>query len=97
MLRTRQPSAESTTSVSSRLAETAFSNLVEVVATAKHTGQETIPVEVHLLNGVIGEMEDMKEMIASLKNKYMGVKVSDHALCCILLMNSAQVNSIVKA
>lgn len=76
MLRTRQASAESTTSVGSRLAETAFSSLVEVVAQAKHTNQETVPVDVHLLNGVIAEMEDLKDLVSSLRHKYMGVKVS---------------------
>jgi len=77
LLRTRQPSAESTTSVNSRLAaDSALSNITEILTTARHAGKESIQLDVSLLGGLVGEMEDMKEMIVALKNKYTGAKVS---------------------
>lgn len=77
LLRTRQHSTESTGSISSRLAaESSFAQAVETIAQAKHNGKETVPVDVTLLNGLVMEMEDMKEIIVSLKSKYTGAKVS---------------------
>ena len=77
LLRTRQHSAESTASISSRLAaESSFAQVVEMIAQAKHNGKENVPVDVALLNGLVMEMEDMKEIIVALKSKYTGAKVS---------------------
>ena len=77
LLRTRQPSAESTNSVSSRLGgDSAFSTAVEILAAAKHAGKDSIILDTSLLSGMIGEMEEMKDSINALQNKYSGAKVS---------------------
>ena len=76
LLRTRQPSAESTTSVTSKLdPDSAFATLVELVAAAKHNGHDRMSLELGMLSGVISEMEDSKDTIAGLKSKYTGAKV----------------------
>ncbi|KAK4687927.1 Rho-type GTPase-activating protein 1/2, partial [Tremellales sp. Uapishka_1] len=77
MLRLRQPSAESTMSVSSRFgADSALNSIVEMVASAKHSNEETVPVETALLAGVIREFEELNNMISGLKNKYTGARRS---------------------
>ena len=77
LLRTRQPSAESTTSVSSRFAaDSAFSHAADMLAAAKIGGKDSIEMDVGLLSGLIGEMDDMKETISALRSKYTGAKVS---------------------
>lgn len=76
LLRTRQPSTESTTSVASKLGrDSAFAAIVEMVATNKHIGHDTIPVDLNLLSGIVAEVEDLKDFIAGLTNKYTGAKV----------------------
>ncbi len=76
LLRTRQPSTESTTSVASKLGrDSAFAAIVEMVATNKHIGHDTIPVDLNLLSGIVAEVEDLKDVIAGLTNKYTGAKV----------------------
>ena len=47
-----------------------------MVSTAKHGNQESVQVDLSLLSGIVGEMEDMKDMISGLKSKYTGAKVS---------------------
>ncbi|EIW72231.1 hypothetical protein TREMEDRAFT_24881 [Tremella mesenterica DSM 1558] len=74
-LRTRQPSAESTMSISSRLGpESSFSTLAEVLASAKHNGQETVHMDVTVLTAMLNEAEELKEKIAALNRKYTGAK-----------------------
>jgi predicted RNase H-like nuclease (RuvC/YqgF family) len=75
--------------MSSRLAaESSFAQAVEMIATAKHNGKESVPIDVALLNGLVLEMEDMKEIISALRNKYTGAKVS-----CRKLMEERQLTS----
>jgi hypothetical protein len=77
LLRSRQPSAESTTSITSRLGpESAFGSIVELVAGAKFSGLEKVEVDMGVLVGVVGEVEDLKEALEGLKSKYTGIKVS---------------------
>lgn len=77
LLRTRQPSAESTTSVASKLGPgSAFATIVEMVAKGQHVGQDTVPVDLNVLSEMIAEMEDLKDIVTGLKNKYTGAKVS---------------------
>lgn len=97
LLRTRQPSADSTISVSSRSPDTAFSNLVQTVAAAKHAGKDNIPMELSALSAIIEEMEEMKDSITGLKSKYMGVKVRLFMPSRVGLTGSGLVNSTVKA
>nr|XP_031860486.1 uncharacterized protein CI109_004097 [Kwoniella shandongensis]KAA5527558.1 hypothetical protein CI109_004097 [Kwoniella shandongensis] len=74
MLRVRQPSAESTISVTSRWGDGSFHSIVELVAGAKHREEETVQVDVTVLSGVIAEVEELRDAIAGLKNKYTGAK-----------------------
>lgn len=79
LLRTRQPSAESTHSLSGRLGpDSALSDIARLVAEAKHTGNDRVEVDVSVLSGVMVEMEDVREVLAGLRKKYTGVKVRDH-------------------
>lgn len=76
-LRTRQPSAESTHSISGRLGpDSAFSEVVGLVADAKQGSKERVEVDVRLLSGIVAEVEELKEVISGLRNKYTGAKVS---------------------
>ena len=76
LLRTRQTSAESTMSLSRLGADSSFATIVETVAAAKHGGQENVQVDLTVLSGVISEVEELKDALTALKNKYTGVKVS---------------------
>jgi hypothetical protein len=100
LLRTRQASAESTTSVSSRFGpDSAFLSAIETLAAARHTGKDAVLLDTHLLGGLIGEMEDMKDAINALQKKYSGAKVGYRLRISsgiATLMSSAQVSSIVK-
>lgn len=46
-----------------------------MIAEAKHTGKERVEVDVKTLSGIVGEVEELKEVIAGLRNKYTGAKV----------------------
>lgn len=76
-LRVRQPSAESTTSVHSRALgpDSAFAQILEVVAGARHGTQDSVQVSLGVLNGIVGEVEDLRDALSGMKNKYTGVKV----------------------
>ncbi|ORY33516.1 hypothetical protein BCR39DRAFT_463757 [Naematelia encephala] len=75
LLRTRQPSAESTTSVTSKLGpESAFGQIVSLLAAAKHTGANSVPVDTSILDGIVAEVEDLNQLVQGLKNKYTGAK-----------------------
>lgn len=77
ILRTRQPSAESTQSIPGRLGpDSAFSEVVGMVADAKHGNREKVEVDVKVLSGVVAEIEELKDVISGLRNKYTGAKVS---------------------
>ena len=85
-LRTRQTSAESSVSVSSRLGpDSAFSTLAEMIATAKHTQQESVTVDLSLLSSMLSEAEDLKDTLASLNRKYTGAKVGRPRLVGVVL------------
>ena len=97
LLRTRQPSAESTTSVISKLGpDSAFGVIVEVLAAGKHEGQEAVPIDLNVLSGIVAEMEDLKHALTGLQNKYTGVKVRSKFLD-ILTRRSGRVSSTVRA
>jgi hypothetical protein len=49
--------------------------VVGVVAEAKHRGRERVEVDVSLLSGIIGEVEELRDALTGLKSKYTGVKV----------------------
>ncbi|WWC91633.1 uncharacterized protein L201_006579 [Kwoniella dendrophila CBS 6074] len=76
MLRIRQPSAESTVSINSRYGngDGSFSTIVELVAAAKHKDEDKIEVDTTVLSGVIQEIEELRDTITGLKNKYTGAK-----------------------
>lgn len=77
LLRTRQPSAESTTSVFSRFGgDTAFNTVVELVASAKHGNTENVSVDLTVLSGVVAEVEELRDIVVGLRSKYTGAKVS---------------------
>jgi hypothetical protein len=50
--------------------------VVGVVADAKQGSRERVEVDVRLLSGIVAEVEELKEVIAGLRNKYTGAKVS---------------------
>lgn len=76
-LRSRQASAESTYSLSGRLGQdSAFGQVVSIVAEAKHNGKEKVEVDLGLLSGIVGEVEELRDALSGLKSKYTGVKVS---------------------
>ncbi|TYJ58817.1 hypothetical protein B9479_000249 [Cryptococcus floricola] len=77
----RQASADSTFSVRSRLgsntgAPSDLHQLVELLAEAKFREKEHVNVDVGVLTGVIREVEEMREAMMGLKNKYTGAKRS---------------------
>ncbi|WVQ67092.1 uncharacterized protein L199_005286 [Kwoniella botswanensis] len=76
MLRIRQPSADSTLSINSRYGtgDGSFATLVELVAGAKHREEDKIEVDLTVLSGVIQEIEELRDTITGLKNKYTGAK-----------------------
>jgi hypothetical protein len=74
LLRTRQASAESTTSVARFGADSAFAQIVAAVAEAKHTGKEKVEVDLSVLVGIVGEVEDVRETLLGLRDKYTGIK-----------------------
>ena len=78
LLRTRQPSSESTTSLSKLGNSGAVDAIVGLVASAKNDGLECVPVDLSVLSGIIGEVEELREALIALKSKYTGVKVSWH-------------------
>lgn len=89
LLRTRQPSAESTHSVTSRLgADSAFASIVEAVAGAKHAGEQTVSVDLSVLDGIVAEVEELKEFTTGLKSKYTGAKVSNVAEVAVHLLTT---------
>lgn len=76
-LRTRQASAESTHSISGRLGpDSSFSEVVGLVAEAKHGSKDKMEVDVKVLSGIVAEIEELKDVISGLRNKYTGAKVS---------------------
>jgi hypothetical protein len=84
LLRTRQPSAESTRSIASKLGpDSAFATVVVLVANAKQAGQTDVQVDLGLLVGIVAEIENLKKVIAGLRNKYTGAKV-----CQLFLVGS---------
>ena len=76
LLRSRQASAESTYSLSGRLgSDSSFGQIVGIVAEAKHKGKDKVEVDLGVLSGIIGEIEELKDALSGLKSKYTGVKV----------------------
>lgn len=47
-----------------------------MVADAKHGNREKVEVDVKVLSGVVAEIEELKDVISGLRNKYTGAKVS---------------------
>ncbi|WWC71939.1 uncharacterized protein I206_105898 [Kwoniella pini CBS 10737] len=76
MLRIRQASADSTISINSRYGsgDGSFNTLVELVAGAKHRGEDKSEVDLSVLTGVIQEIEELRDTITGLKSKYTGAK-----------------------
>jgi hypothetical protein len=50
--------------------------VVSIVAEAKHNGKEKVEVDLGLLSGIVGEVEELRDALSGLKSKYTGVKVS---------------------
>ena len=89
VLRTRQLSGESSSSIATRLgADGPFANFAELVSAGKHLGQYNIAMDMNLLLGVIAEVEDLRDVIGGLKNKYTGAKVS--IAICGCFVNGSQ-------
>ena len=57
-------------------ADSSFASIVDTVEAAKHGGQEVVQVDLAVLTGVVSEVEELKDAITALKNKYTGAKVS---------------------
>lgn len=75
-LRSRQTSAESTTSLVSRFnTDSALYSLVELVAAAKHSNNDKVQIDLMLLANIVNETEDLKDQISGLRSKYTGAKV----------------------
>ena len=76
MLRTRQTSTESTSSIGARFnSESALYTLVELVASAKHANNDKVQVDLMLLANIVSETEDLRDQISGLRSKYTGAKV----------------------
>ena len=99
LLRTRQPSAESTMSLSRLDGDSSFASIVEMVASAKHNQQDTVQVDLSLLSGIVGEVEDLKEALVALKSKYTGAKVGLYrsSILADLTLRSGRASSTVRA
>lgn len=79
MLRTRQASTESTTSIGPHFSsESALYRLVELVASAKHANNDKVQVDLMLLANIVSETEDLRDQISGLRSKYTGAKVRRH-------------------
>ncbi|WVN86424.1 uncharacterized protein L203_101588 [Cryptococcus depauperatus CBS 7841] len=72
----RQTSADSAISIRSRHGDGSFEKIVEILARAKHNEEESVNVDTTLLVGIVREVEDLREALTGLKNKYTGVKRS---------------------
>lgn len=76
MLNRRQASGDSCFSVKSRHGDGSFEKLVELLAGAKFRDEESVNVDVAVLSGIVKEVEDLREAMVGLKNRYTGAKVS---------------------
>lgn len=70
----RQPSSESTASITVGGEMAAFALLQSIVAKSKQEGLENAAVPVATLVGLVDEMEEVRQALLGLQNKYSGVK-----------------------
>lgn len=53
-----------------------FVQIVAAIAEAKHQNKERVDLDLSVLVGIVSEVEEVRETLKGLRDKYTGVKVS---------------------